>query len=141
MVSDTISILPALTHEEAEQWIASALAESRALEQHESLMFPLTNDPAAVKQADDLRQALQQWTDAASVLYNRLLPLFRGKRRVAGATDLRDTIGFARATLGITTAEHLQAIEQVRRGQVVSHEEVRREVRDRLDRRRTAGLL
>ena len=124
--------LPDLTAEQAEHWVAAALAEARALRQHDGQLFPSTDDAAAVRTAKALHAAWARWAEGAEALFERVRPLLAGRRHVAGASDLDYAIGRARAMLQITAEDHIAAGEQVRRGEVVSGEEVRRELRARV---------
>lgn len=137
---DTLHKVPELTVEQAEHWIAALLAEARALRQHDDQLFPRTGGPAELASAKEVHAAWVRWADAADAFYERLRPMLRGRRYVNGAADLDHTIGRTRAMLQITPESHLEGLEEVRRGKVVSHEEVRRELRDRMERRRAASV-
>jgi hypothetical protein len=124
--------LPSLTAEQAEHWVAAALAEARALRQHDDQLFPGSDEPAGLRSAKALHAAWARWADGAEALYERVRPLLAARRHVAGANDLDYAIGRARAMLQITPEDQSAAIDQVKRGEVVSGEEVRRELRARL---------
>ena len=132
MTVEMLPQLPSLTADQAEHWVAAALAEAKALRQHDEHVFPSSDDPAALRTAKALHAAWARWADAAEVIYERVRPLLAARRHVAGANDLDYAIGRARAMLQITPEDQLAAIGQVRRGEVVSGEEVRRELRARL---------
>ena len=136
----SISNLGALTVEQAEHWVAAALAEARALRQYDDQMYPRDADPAALAVADGLHAAWAQWADQADALYDRIRPLLKERRHIDGADDLDHAIGRIRARLQVTPESHLQGLEEIRRGDVVSMEEVRRELRDRVERHRSAGV-
>jgi hypothetical protein len=123
--------LPHLTVEQAEHWVAAALAEARALRQHDAQLFPAADEPAAVQTAAELHGAWHRWADAADALYERVRRLLAAGSHVAGAADLDYTIGRTRAMLDITPAEHLASLKEVLRGDVVDGEEVRRVLRGR----------
>lgn len=129
---ETLPKLPDLTAEQAEHWVAAALAEAKALRQHDEQLFPSTDDAAALGRAHALHDAWSRWAEGAEVLFERVRPLLAARRHVAGANDLDYAIGRARAMLQITPEDHVAAADQVRRGEVVSGEEVRRELRARL---------
>jgi hypothetical protein len=132
--------LPELTVSQAEHWIAAALAEARALRQYDDKLFPPTADPAVFDPAKELHAAWARWVDEAEALYERVRPLLRAGQSVDGAQDLDRAIGRTRAMLQITPESWLEGLDEVHRGDVVSQEEMRRELRDRLQQRRAAGL-
>jgi hypothetical protein len=137
---DALPRLSELTVEQADHWVAAALAEARALRQHDDQLFPATDTPAALEAARELHAAWSRWSDAAAALHARLRPLLESGRHVNGATDLDYAIGRTRAMLQITPESYLEGEEEGRRGDVVPHAEVRRELRDRMDKRRAAGV-
>jgi hypothetical protein len=132
--------LPELTVSQAEHWIAAALAEARALRQYDDKLFPPSADPAVFEPAKELHAAWSRWVDDSEALYERVRPLLRARQYVNGATDLDHAIGRTRAMLQITPESWLEGLEEGRRGDVVPHEEIRRELRDRLAQRRAASL-
>lgn len=136
----SIQSLGELTVEQAEHWVAAALAEARALRQYDDQMFPRDAGPAGLAAANDLHAAWARWADAADTLYDRLRPLLKTRRHLDGVEDLGHAIGRVRARLQVTPASCVEAREEIRRGEVVSHEEVRRELRDRVARERAAGV-
>jgi hypothetical protein len=137
---DALPRLSQLTVEQAEHWVAAALAEARALRQHDDQLFPATHTPAALEAARELHAAWSRWSDAAAALYDRLRPLLGSGRHVNGAADLDYTIGRTRAMLQVTPESYLEGEDEARRGNVVAHTEIRRELRDRMDKRRAAGV-
>lgn len=126
---ETLPKLAELTADQAEFWVAAALAEAKALRQHDGQLFPAANDPKAMDEARALHGAWSRWVTAAESLYERLRPLLAARRHVVGANDLDYAIGRARAMLQITPEDHLASLDEVRRGEVVSGEEVRRGLR------------
>src|SRR5688572_5443512 len=88
--------LPDLTEEQAEHWVAAALAEARALRQHDGQLFPSTDDAAAVRTAKALHAAWARWAEAAEALFERVRRLLAARRHLAGANDLDYAIGRAR---------------------------------------------
>jgi len=127
--AETLLKLPDLTVEQAEHWIAAALAEAKALRQHDDQVYPASNDPPAMQTARQLHDAWRKWADDAEALYDRLGPLLKEGRHLAGAHDLNYAIGRTRAMLKFSPEAMLARQEQVRRGEVLSAEEVRRELR------------
>ena len=125
-MTQVLRYLDDLSPEAARRWIAAALAEAAALRAHDDDLFPKVDDPASVEKANHLHDAWRQWADDADALLKRT-----GSQPNADVPELADAVGRARAMLEITPRQHLDALEQVRSGQVVSAEEVRRELRHR----------
>jgi len=121
--------LPQLTAEQAEHWAAAALAEARALRQHDDQLYPATDDAASLRAAAQLHAAWARWADEAEALYDRIRPLLQAKHHAAGASDLDYTIGRTRAMLKMPPAAMMAREDQVKRGEVKSLEETRRELR------------
>ena len=120
---------PKLTQQQAEHWIAALLAEASALRQHDEQLYPASNDPVAIGAAEQLHAMWRQWADSADALYERLGPLLKEKRHLCGAHDLNYAIGRTRAMLKLSPQQMLGREDQARRGEVLSAEEVRRELR------------
>jgi hypothetical protein len=129
VAAGTLPILPELTVEQAEGWVAAALAEARALRQHDEHLFPASADAAGLALAEQLHLAWRRWADEAAALYERVRPLLDARQHVAGAHDLDYAIGRAQAMLTLSPADIQARQEQVRRGEVLSPEEARRELR------------
>jgi hypothetical protein len=127
LAAETLTKLPELTVEQAEHWIAAALAEARALRQYDEHLYPRLPDDAALQVANPLHEAWRRWLDAAEALYARVRPLLR--RHVAGAHDLDYAIARARAMVEVTPETMQARRDQVARGETKSLEEVRRELR------------
>ena len=126
--ANTLDNLPELTVEQAETWVAALLAEARALRQHDEHLFPDPKDDAALQLANRLRDSWRQWYDEAVRLLQRMQAA-HPNRHVAGIADLDYSIARARFNLG-TTPQLVQARhEQAERGEVVTIEELRRELR------------
>lgn len=127
LAAETLPNFPQLTAEQAEPWIAAALAEAKALRQYDGRLYPQAGDAEALRVAEQLRIAWRRWAHDAEALYDRVRPLLRS--HVAGAHDLDYTIGWARAMLKLTPEAIHEAREQIARGETKSAEEVRRELR------------
>ena len=136
----TLPKLPDLTAEQAEHWVAAALAEARALRQHDAQLFPGDDSAAALAAAKELHAAWLRWAEAAEALYEHLRGSIRSGRHVNGASDLDYAIGRTRAMLQITPESYRRSVAEVRRGETVPHEEIRRELRDRMEQRRAARI-
>src|SRR4051812_709711 len=122
VAAGTLSNLPELTLEQAEGWVAAALAEARALRQHDEHLFPASDAPESLRVADELHAAWRRWANAAATVYERLRPLLNARRHVAGAHDLDYAIGRAYAMLKLSPRDMLARQEQVRRGDVLTAE-------------------
>jgi hypothetical protein len=125
----TLPNSPELTVEQVEGWVAAALAEARALRQHDDHLFPSSDDSDAVRVAEQLHAAWRRWADEASAVYERVRPLLNARRHVSGAHDLDYAIGRTYAMLKLSPRDMPARQEQVRRGEVLTAEEVRRELR------------
>lgn len=137
----SIPDLGELTVDQAERWVAAALAEARALRAYDDRMYPRDADPAGLAAADKIHAAWGRWADAAEVLEDRVRPLVKTTRQpVQGIGDLGHEIGRIRARLQVTPQSCVDGRDEVRQGRTVSHEEVRREFRDRVARARSAGV-
>jgi hypothetical protein len=64
------------------------LAEARALRHHDEHLFPASDDPEALRVADELHAAWRPWADGAAAPYERVRPLLNAQRHVAGVHDL-----------------------------------------------------
>src|SRR4051794_1809233 len=102
LVAETLSSLPDLTVEQAEQWIAAALAAAKALRQHDAQFYPDASDAAALAAARQLHAAWQRWAEDAEALLSVVRPLVQAKRHVAGVYDLEHVLGSARASLAVS---------------------------------------
>jgi hypothetical protein len=128
LVADTLPGLPELTADQVELWIAAALAEAKALRQHDEHVYPRDNEPMAMQVAKKLHAAWARWADQAEALLARARSL-KGSSHVPGLHDLEYATLRARAMLKISPEVMLARQEQVRRGEVLTAEEVRRELR------------
>ena len=85
-----------LTTAQAQQWVEAALAEAKALRQHDGALYPLTDDAARVASARELHATWRAWRESADGLI-RLLPadidgeaLLELKHQIARARALED---------------------------------------------------
>jgi hypothetical protein len=129
LATQTLANLPELTVEQAEHWIAAALAEARAMRQHECQLWASSSEPAEVRRAEQLHAVWRKWAEDAKGLLQRVRPLLDARRHVAGVHDLDYAIARVLAMVKIPPADMLKRENQVRRGEVVTMEEVRRELR------------
>ena len=129
VAAQTLPNLPGLTIEQAEHWIAAALAEAKALRQHDELLYPASDDPAIMQTARQLHSAWARWAEDAGVLYDHIHPLLRAGNHVGGAHDLEYAIARAQATVRITPESMHARRGKVEGGDFKTGEEVRRELR------------
>jgi hypothetical protein len=129
VAAGTLPNLPELSIEQAEGWGAAALAEARALRHYDDHLFPASDDPDALRVAEQLHAAGRRRADEAALLYECVRPLLNARRHVAGSHDLDYAIGRAYAMLKLSPRDMLARQEQVRRGEILTAEEVRRELR------------
>lgn len=120
--------LDELSPDAATRWVAAALAEAAALRAHDDQLYPPANDGGALEAAGRLHESWRGWADDAESLLDRLRQIGPGAQSVAGITDLEYAVGRARAMLKLAPESMNEAREQVRRGEVYSAEEVRREL-------------
>lgn len=128
----SLELLPELgemTREDAEQWIAAALAEAAALRRYDDRLCP-HGGGTEMATARRLHDAWCRWADDAEVLYARIAPLRRlgpiSTRHVNGADDLEHAIGRTRAMLQITPEKYARAYAQSMRGEGIDIEDARR---------------
>ena len=118
----------------AEQMVATSIKSGQMLRELRERMFPMSDNPAALEVAHALRAEFLQWADEADAVFERASKLRQSGRSISGSEELGDLIGMTRAMLQITPEAHLQAVEQIRRGETVPIDEVRRELRLRTGR-------
>ena len=124
-----IAHLEHLTPSEADEWLTAALAEARALRQHDGHLYPLTADPAAMQTAKEIHEAWRRWFDGAQALLKRLSsPL--GESMSLRRDELRLAIGFAGALMKMPPEEILRRQHALDSGQskLISAREARREL-------------
>src|SRR5438045_394001 len=113
-----LPILPDLTVDQAEHWVAAALGDARALRQHDGQLFPRNQERGALQTAKESHDAWRRWADSADAIYDRVRPLIAACRHVSGASDLDYAIGRTRAMLQISPEDNLTAIDEIQRGDV-----------------------
>jgi len=125
---DLFEAFASFSPEAAARWVDAALAESAALRVHDDLLYPASRDPEQLRVAHGLHAAWTLWADDAERLLNRL-KLLPESQPVPRAGELFRAVGRARAMLQLTPEIMLKRQEQVERGEVLTLEEVRRELR------------
>lgn len=123
---DLFNHLQPLSPEAAEHWIAAALAEAAALRQHDDRLFPEQNDPELLSAAHRLHESWMRWADDAESLLDHLA--YPHSVSADQMQALRDAVGRARAMLKLSPELILARREQIARGNVLTIEEVRREL-------------
>lgn len=106
----------------AAKFVAAALDEYRHLD---ALDHRDEDEPFDRQTALMLRERFDVWATYAEALLDRVGPSVRG------TSELLDAVGRTRAMLSVTLEDLDHAEEQIRRGETVSLEEVRRELRAR----------
>lgn len=115
------------TPSDAERWIAAALANAVALHGHDNWLYP--TDPAKLPAAERLHEAWRLWIEEAQIIVHEVQPLAASGHPISQLGALRDSIGQIRSMLRMTPQLILQRHAQMKRGEVYSAEEVRRELR------------
>jgi hypothetical protein len=115
----------------AERLIDFALAEHGRITGLDVEMGRLALDYTDPQGAAAMRRMYQQWADEADELLRRVKGLGLHDRLRAKFDALDRAVGVSRAMLSITLESSRRSDEQVERGEVVSIEEVRRELRAR----------
>ncbi len=91
-------------------------------------MPPHPTDPAERQMFVLMRRAYADWASDAEAVLARVASLKDGAP-IEGRTALEDAVGRTRAMLSVSLEDLDQAEEQIRNGQTVTLEEVRRELR------------
>jgi len=109
--------------------VDSLLAEYAGLRQLDEFLYPDREHRPERRVAQSLHAAWRQWADSAGLLLDRLGRLNRAGERFSRQEQLADAHGRTMAMLQITLERNDRACDQVKRGELVSVEEVRRELR------------
>jgi hypothetical protein len=118
----------------AARLVASAMDDYRHVDGLDRGMA--SEDPQAFDRdaAVVIRRLYDEWASQAETLLDRVLPLERSGVSIAGASELADAVGRTRAMLSVSLDNLDRAEDQLRRGEVKSVEEVRRELRAKFSR-------
>ena len=125
---DFLSALDELTPGAAERWVVAALAEAAALREHEDRLYPADSDVAAMAVAQRLHAAWRRWADDAQTLLDRIRAARDGGQLAHNSNELEKALARARATLQLTPERMNQRRMQARQGNMLTPEEVRREL-------------
>lgn len=126
-ISDLLPHLQQFTNVSAERWIAASLTEAAALREHDDALYP--SDPERMEDARQLHDAWRRWADDAEAVLRRVQASIPDADQVHGFAEPLHAMGYTRARLGMTPDKMVARREQVRRGEVYTLEEVRRELR------------
>ena len=118
----------------AQSLVDNALADWKRLKEYEERYSPgLNDDPAlALKISQSIYEMFRQWAGEAEQVLARVRNLKSSGQVTTNINDLLDAHGFAMARLNFPPEKLMRAMEQVRRGELVSAEELRNELRARL---------
>jgi hypothetical protein len=109
--------------------VDSLLAEYAGLRQLDGFLYPNRERRAERRVAQSLHAAWRQWADDAGLLLDRLQRLNAAGERFTRQEQLADAHGRTMAMLQITLERNDRACDQVKRGELIPVEEVRRELR------------
>ena len=123
----------------AQRLDASSLSEDEHNDAMDVTLAPAPGRPFDRNVAVLLRGRYEQWAASAASLLDRVRQVERPERAVPGAEHLRKAEGRVAAMLSVSLTDLDQADEEIRRGQTISGEEVRREFQARMDAQRSAG--
>jgi hypothetical protein len=118
--------LEQLTSAQSARWMKAAIAEAEALHEHDSQLYPLSDDESEMNVARDVHAAWQAWAKSSETMLRRL-------RSSGGAAspeeeDLRYHLAFAGNLKAMPPEKVLGRHRQVERGEVYTVEEARREL-------------
>ena len=137
---DYLPRLGKITAAQAPALFAALFAEADALRLYDDRLFPTTDDPAAMKVAESLHAAWAEWAEQAAALREELDPL-RGEGIYAAEFErLAYAIARTRAMLQTTPRRSLRSMEQLRRGEGVGLDEIRRHMQNRRPNLQAAGV-
>ena len=124
----------------AEQMIQSALAELAQIRQLDKTLLPVKPEAPDRTTLTLVRGMYEEWARNSDALLNRVEQLQKRSGKISGWEELRDAHGRTCAMLSVT----IEAMEEGRRdiaeGRIVSGEEVRRELRLKIQRLRAEGV-
>ena len=113
--------------------IDAALADLRRIEDDERQFgSPTLESPAAVELLRSVYRLFELWAGEAEQVLTRVRRLVASGHPIPQAEALEDAYARVRARLNLTPEQIARAIEQVRRGQTVSGQELRDELRARI---------
>jgi hypothetical protein len=124
-----IDSLEPFSAEVAEGWMTAALAEASALRLHDDKLWPISRNAADLEVAHQLRAVWAQWADDAERLLNRINVYSFPTGAIPHNGELIHALGRTRAMLKLTPEAMIDRQERVDRGDVMTIEEVRRELR------------
>jgi hypothetical protein len=129
-----VELLPsgaALPGEVVERWVSAALSEAAALRDLDDQLYPDVDDPDRLDRARKLHATWRHWADQAGALLRRVLADDPSVRTRHDIVQLRQEVGWARALVEQPPEMILQRLKEAMDGDVMTLEEVRRELRAR----------
>ena len=125
-VLDLLPPIAAPQAEEANDWIASALADARVLHRHDLRLLPASRQPQPMREAWRTYAAWSRWVEQAAAVVRR----FDGPAAPESLRDLKRELAVGRSLVKETPEQFLDQLEAHRRGElpVTSGEELRRDV-------------
>jgi hypothetical protein len=126
---DMVLHLPRLSQDEVAGWVQASLAEYRALRRHDHRLFPTTEDPEALRAANDLRATWRRYAEDARHMLGRV----QGPPEISASDrdELRLAVAYGKAIAeGPDADEMLRRVQRIERGEsrLYTVEEVRREL-------------
>jgi hypothetical protein len=118
--------------EVAERLVNACLMEYEQLDALDLSLGAKPGEPANRNTRILIRAMYEEWAARAAALLERVQQLHRSGRRVARYEELRHAEGRTAAMLSVSLADIEEAQAQLRRGEGISGEEVRRELQARI---------
>ncbi|HET6246121.1 MAG TPA: hypothetical protein VFE47_00335 [Tepidisphaeraceae bacterium] len=112
----------------AEKLVANAIDSIKTLRELRPRMFPSTADLKSLEIARALRVEFEKWVQDAEALFAEGMQLRAAGHSIPRLEELGDYSGHTQAMLQVSLESHLRSIEQADRGEVISIEEMRREI-------------
>lgn len=128
-ILDTLDDQPHVAADLAARLIDGLLAEAQTLDSLDAQMYPHAPDAAARQRSRLVFDAWHRWIAEAEGLLRRAALLEQRGTGVPRLEELHRQVALARCAVKMTLEKVEHAREQVRRGETVPGEEVRRELR------------
>lgn len=112
-----------------ERWVGAALTEAAALRELDDQLYPAENDPARLDRARRLHAAWGKWAQEAETLLRLVLAADTSGAARRDVQELRAEVAFAKALIVQSPELILDRIKQLARGEAITVEEVRLELR------------
>jgi hypothetical protein len=115
----------------AARMVINSIETIKVLRELRPKMFPSSTEPQAIALAKALRVEFEEWVSDAESLLAEATSLNRAGHSIPHLNELGDFSGLTQAMLQITLEDHLESLDQVRRGETVTYSsmgELRREL-------------